>query len=267
MQRLSITRSLRLALLALTVVLAVVAAVGVSSLYRSRQRYEDTLLQSSALSTAAANLVSAGITEEEVIRDTRGAHAAAARRQAADQYRNAASSVASLAGSDPISARLIRQQTAAQTRARQLSATGKPQLATAAQGQIARARGLATELQARQRQRQRTARDRARSDSRRAIVLVAVAGVLALLAALALITALVSSMRRPLDELVGATRALAGGDLERRVTPTGPRELRELGTSFNAMADDLVSAQRRIDAERSRLAVTVESLGDALIVT
>ncbi len=52
MQRLSIARSLRLALLGLTLILAVVAALGVSSLYDARQRYEDTLAQSSALATA-----------------------------------------------------------------------------------------------------------------------------------------------------------------------------------------------------------------------
>ena len=54
MQRLSIARSLRLALVGLTIVLAVVAALGVSSLYSSRQRYEDTLLQTSALSVAGS---------------------------------------------------------------------------------------------------------------------------------------------------------------------------------------------------------------------
>jgi signal transduction histidine kinase/CheY-like chemotaxis protein len=74
-------------------------------------------------------------------------------------------------------------------------------------------------------------------------------------------------MRRPLDDLVRATRGLAGGELERRVQPAGPRELQELGTAFNAMADDLSRAQRRIEEERHRLAVTIESLGDALIVT
>ena len=33
------------------------------------------------------------------------------------------------------------------------------------------------------------------------------------------------------------------------------------------MGDELAGAQRRIEAERHRLAVTIESLGDALIVT
>jgi signal transduction histidine kinase/DNA-binding NarL/FixJ family response regulator len=99
------------------------------------------------------------------------------------------------------------------------------------------------------------------------VIIVIVAGVLALLGALALITVLVGAMRQPLDALVAATRALAAGQLDERVKPAGPRELQELGKAFNAMGDDLSSAQRRIEDERRRLAVTIESLGDALIVT
>ena len=267
MQHLSIARSLRLALVALTVVLAVVAAVGVASLYRSRQHYEDTLLRSSQLSTAAANLGSAGVIEAEVLRDARGPAAAAARRQAESSYRNAAATAATLARGDPISARLVRAQIGAEALARRLAAAGQAQAALAPSGPIARARSLARALQARQGQRQQTARSTARSDSREAVAVVAIAGVLALLAALALITALVSSMRRPLDALVAATRGLAAGELDRRVQPSGPRELQDLGKAFNAMAEDLAAAQRHIEQQRRRLAVTIESLGDALLVT
>jgi hypothetical protein len=60
MQRLSIARSLRLALVALTLALAIVAALGIASLYNSRQTYEKGLLTTSSLSTAGANLASAG---------------------------------------------------------------------------------------------------------------------------------------------------------------------------------------------------------------
>ena len=119
----------------------------------------------------------------------------------------------------------------------------------------------------RQRARQQAARSHARADSRRALLLVVIAGGLALLGALALVTALVSSMRRPLDALVEATRDLAAGELDRRVDPAGPRELQDLGTAFNAMGSELAGAQQRIEGERHRLAVTLESLGDALIVT
>jgi signal transduction histidine kinase/CheY-like chemotaxis protein len=267
MQRLSIARSLRLALVGLTVALALVAAAGVASLYNSRQRYEDKLLESSSLSTAAANLAAAGIAEEEVLRDARGPGAAAARRQSQDAYLAAANTVTTQASADPPSRELANAQIAAQTRVRELAANGRFSLATAPGGPLADARALGRQLQARQLARQAAARARARSDSRRAILLVAVAGLLALVGALTLIAALVQGMRRPLDDLVQATRALAAGELTRRVEPSGPRELQELGAAFNAMAHGLLGAQRQIEEERRALAVTIESLGDALIVT
>jgi signal transduction histidine kinase len=267
LQRLSIARSLRAALVGLTVVLAVVAALGVSSLYNARQRYEDTLSQSSELATAAANLASSAVAEEEVLRDATGPAAPAARRQASLTYAQSAASALSLARGDRVSTGLLGAQINAQARARRLAAAGNLAAASAPGGPLTVARRLANALEARQHSRQNAARSKARSDSRRALILVAVAGALALLGALALITALVGAMRTPLDALVKATRGLAAGELERRVNPAGPRELQELGEAFNSMGDDLASAQRRIEDERRRLAVTIESLGDALIVT
>ncbi|MBV9473421.1 MAG: response regulator [Solirubrobacterales bacterium] len=267
MQRLSIARSLRLGLITLTLVLAAVAAVGVASLYNARQRYEDTLVESAALSTAAANLATAEIAEQEVLRDARGRGAARARRGAAYAFAAAAATATALAASDPASSELLDAQIAAEQQGRKLALTRRSGAANAAGGPLARARALVIELQARQQERAATARSQARSDSRRAIILVAAAGVLALIGALALTTVLVGSMRRPLDALVRATRTLAAGDLERRVEPAGPRELQDLGSAFNKMGEDLSGAQRRIEADRKRLAVTIESLGDALIVT
>ncbi len=134
-------------------------------------------------------------------------------------------------------------------------------------GALAQATALASQIQSRQQTLERQASSRAQSDSDGAIAIVIISGALALIAALGLIGALVHSMRRPLDELVDATEGLAAGELERRVQPAGPRELRELGISFNAMGADLATAQARIEEERRRLAVTIESLGDALLVT
>jgi signal transduction histidine kinase len=267
MQRLSIARSLRLALVGLTFVLAAVAALGVSSLYQARQRYENALVQSSQLATAAANLTSAGIAEAEVLRDVHGSAARSARRQVQDAYSATAQLALALARGDRTSLRLVRSQIAAQASARRLAARGALARADAPSGPMVRARALAMQLQARQQTLQDTARRHARSDSRRAIFLVAIAGVLALLAALGLITALVGRMRRPLDALVQATRDLASGQLGRRVHPEGPRELQDLGAAFNAMGSDLAEAQQRIEEQRHRLAVTIESLGDALLVT
>jgi signal transduction histidine kinase/DNA-binding response OmpR family regulator/HAMP domain-containing protein len=265
MQRLSIARSLRLALVLMTVALALVAALGIASLYNARQRYENRLIATSDLATAGANLAGAGVAEEEVLRDAQGPSAGSARRQVAADYDAAAATATSLARTDPQSRRLVTQQIAQEDLARTLAAKGS--LSTAVSGPLARARTLAAALQARQAARQDEARTQARSDSRRALLLVIAAGVLALAGALALITAVVRSMRRPLDDLVQATHSLAEGKLEQRVEPSGPRELQDLAGAFNAMGDDLATAQSRIEEERRRLSVTIESLGDALIVT
>jgi signal transduction histidine kinase/DNA-binding response OmpR family regulator len=265
MQRLSIARSLRLALVALTLGLALVAALGIASLYRARQRYENRLVAASTLATAGANLAAAGIAEEEVLRDASGPTAAAARQQVAAAFDAAAATATDLAHGDPASERLVAAQIADERLARQLAASGR--LSTAVSGALARARGLSAQLEARQTARQAAARRQARSDSRRTLLLVIIAGVLALLGTLSLITLLVRLMRRPLDELVEATHRLASGKLEERVEPSGPRELQDLADAFNEMGEDLAAAQRRIEEERRRLAVTIASLGDALIVT
>ena len=265
MQHLYIARSLRLALVAMTLALGLVAALGIASLYNARQRYETRLTNTSSLATAGANLASAGIAEEEVLRDARGPSAAAARRQVAAAFNRAAATAASLARSDPTSHRLVQQQVAAERTARTLAVRGS--FSTALSGPLAQARRLAAELQARQAALQNQARRQARADSGRALLLVIVAVVLALGGALALVTVVVRAMRRPLDDLVQATHSLAEGKLEQRVEPSGPRELQDLAGAFNAMGEDLATAQHRIEEERRRLAVTIESLGDALIVT
>src|SRR5437764_8128977 len=124
MQRLSIARSFRLALVGLTLALAIIAGLGIAALYSTRQSYEDTLSSTAALSVAAANLTAASITEDEVLRDTRG-RAGAAARQAAATYDSAANTARSLAAGDPVSRQLLVQQIADEQRARQLAATGQ----------------------------------------------------------------------------------------------------------------------------------------------
>ncbi len=267
MKNVPIARSLRLALVALTLVLAAIAALGIASLYGARQSYENTLVSASSLSTAAANLEAAGIAEEEVLRDARGPAALGERLKAQADYGTDAAAARRLAASDPISARLVDAQIAAQSHARALATKGQFSIADASGGPLAQTRALAAKIQVRQHNRETAARNKARSDSRRALILVIAAGCLALLAALLVIAAIVGRLRRPLQDLVEATSDLASGRLDRRVTPAGPSELVELGAAFNAMADGLARAQLRLEEERRRLAVTVESLGDGLIVT
>jgi signal transduction histidine kinase len=56
---------------------------------------------------------------------------------------------------------------------------------------------------------------------------------------------------RPLDRLGAAARRLAAGELSARASETGPRELRELGATFNEMA---ASIERLFEARRELVA-------------
>jgi signal transduction histidine kinase/DNA-binding response OmpR family regulator len=267
MRVLSIATTLRLTLIGLTLLMGSVAAVGVARLYDARQRYENVLAASGALATAAANLSTAAIGEQEVLRDARGPTAKGIRRQAAAAYASAATTARALSANDSASRTLIADLIATQTRARSLADAGQLVAATAPTGPLARARALTAELQARQTHRQTAARATARSQSQQATVLVLIAGSLALVGAFAVIATLVARLRAPLSDLVEATRKLAGGDLDLRVVPSGPLEIQELGAAFNLMGEDLSAAARHMQQERHRLAVTIESLGDGLIVT
>ncbi|GAA1583860.1 ATP-binding protein [Actinoplanes couchii] len=52
---------------------------------------------------------------------------------------------------------------------------------------------------------------------------------------------------RATRQLAAASRRLGGGELNERITPVGPRELRDAASAFNGMADDL---RRLLDRER-----------------
>ncbi len=80
---------------------------------------------------------------------------------------------------------------------------------------------------------------------------------------------------RPLDGLRDASKRLAGGDLSARAKESGPRELMELGASFNEMAanlEQLFDARRELVAWASHdlrtplasLRAMVEALEDGL---
>ncbi|MFJ4964025.1 Sensor protein CpxA [Streptomyces sp. ADI96-02] len=62
------------------------------------------------------------------------------------------------------------------------------------------------------------------------------------------------SITRPVDRLVGAARRVSRGDLGARVTPSGPKELRVLGKSFNELVgriEILMKAERESAADLS----------------
>jgi signal transduction histidine kinase/CheY-like chemotaxis protein len=265
-QLLPLGRTIRVALLGLTLLLALIAAVGIGNLYSARQDYEDELARAYELESSSSALLAASVIEEAALR-RRGRDAADARSRAVDAFDDEAARALELAREDDESERLVRARIAAQERIRDLAQRprGRSRELEVA-GAIFSAREVGRDLGGRQRGRRGEARDRAGERSRRAIFMVAAAGGLALLGALALVAGLIGSIRRPLDQLVDATGRLASGELEQRVDPSGPQELRNLGGAFNAMAERLGTAHRRIEDERLKLAVTIESLGDALVV-
>src|SRR4051794_12187157 len=114
---------------------------------------------------------------------------------------------------------------------------------------IARGTGgkAAREVVAQQARRRSELRDEISGDTRDTALLVA-AGLLAgLTGALLLFSGLISSMRRPLEELVDAAGKLAGGDRSARVEVGGLAETATLGAAFNEMARELEIEEGRRD--------------------
>jgi signal transduction histidine kinase/CheY-like chemotaxis protein len=277
MRRLSIARVLSGALIGIALILAVITALGIAALYQVRQDYENQLSVTSALQVAAADLASSAVVEEVEFRLPPGARNARRLRNAQVTHTMATNEALQLVAGDPDAAskRLTDDERDADTAARTLASqtVAGAQQGTAEQRSnglialhIARARRAAQLLKDRQVVRADAARATARSKTRRALVAVVVSGGLALLSVLLLIVALIRSLRLPLSDLVDATRRMADGALDTRVSPAGPRELQSLGEAFNRMGEDLAGATAQIEAERRRLSITIESLGDALII-
>ena len=263
----SIARTLRAALLGLTILLAVIGALGIAALYDARQQYEDTLASAAAVEVAGANLLTASVALE--------ANLAAPRSRASARLVGAAARSVATRGAD------LRRLAAGHAASRALVARTAPALRDA--GALARhptldatrsatrrdlrvVRRVAAALALVQQDRRRDAHDRVSSRSRTATVAIGVSAGLALLGVLAFLTLLIRSMHRPLDELVSATRRMAAGDLNVRVQASGPTELEALGDAFNKMGRDLAEAGTRVETQRQRLATTMESLGDGLVI-
>jgi signal transduction histidine kinase len=101
----------------------------------------------------------------------------------------------------------------------------------------------------REKQRRQSLRDEISSQTRDTALLVGAGLIAGLTGAALLFTGLISSMRRPLEDLVDASGRLAAGDLEVRVKVGGLAETAVLGKAFNEMAEEL---QRRA-GERDQL--------------
>jgi two-component system sensor histidine kinase BaeS len=121
------------------------------------------------------------------------------------------------------------------------------QVEMVARERIARGSGGAAARAAvtQQAERRNELRDEISGDTRDTALLVA-AGLLAgLTGALLLFSGLISSMRRPLEELVAAAGRLASGDRSARVEVGGLAETATLGTAFNEMAEELEQEESR----------------------
>jgi two-component system sensor histidine kinase BaeS len=121
------------------------------------------------------------------------------------------------------------------------------QVEMAARVEVAQGTGGLTARRAVERQAERRSelQDEISSDTRDTALLVA-AGLLAgLTGALLLFSGLISSMRRPLEELVDAAGRLAGGDRSARVEVGGLSETATLGAAFNEMAEELEQEESR----------------------
>ena len=84
-------------------------------------------------------------------------------------------------------------------------------------------------------------------DTRDTALLVAAGLIAGLTGALLLFSGLISSMRRPLEELVNAAGRLAAGDRSTRVEVGGLAETATLGAAFNEMARELEIEEGRRD--------------------
>jgi len=263
----SISRTLRLALLGLTIALAIIGAIGIAALYDTRQRYEDQLSAASALEVAAANLLASTVALEANLARPRSRRAARFVQSAARSFEDGVGRVALLAADDAASRALARRIAPARRNAAALAEHPTiDRTRRSARANLADVRDALQALAARQQVRREDARDAAQSRSRTALIAIVFGAGLALVGVLAFLTLLIRTMRSPLDELVVATRRMSSGDLSARVDATGPKEIEALGVAFNAMGADLASANARVETQRQRLQTTIQSLGDGLIM-
>lgn len=102
-------------------------------------------------------------------------------------------------------------------------------------------------------------RDEISGSTRDTALLVAAGLIAGLTGALLLFSGLISSMRRPLEELVAGAERLAGGDLSARVEVGGLSETAALGAAFNEMAAQLeleASQRDRLDRLKDEFVLT-----------
>jgi len=71
----------------------------------------------------------------------------------------------------------------------------------------------------------------------------------------------------PLEDLRRQAHAVAGGDLEARVSPAETRELAEVGHAFNAMTEELHASLSALEQTGLRLEAVLSELADGVVLT
>jgi signal transduction histidine kinase/DNA-binding response OmpR family regulator/HAMP domain-containing protein len=263
----SIARTLQVALLGLTILLAIIGAIGIAALYDARQQYEDRLIDASALEVSSANLLTSAVALEANLASRRSRASGELVARAARSVADRGEELLRLAADDRASRALALQIAPALGDARALARHPTIDATRArARRDLRTVRRAVAALAAEQQARRRAAHDRVSARSRTATLAIGVSAGLALTGVLAFLMLMIRTMHRPLDELVNATRRMAAGDLSVRVEASGPSELEALGTSFNTMGRDLAEASARVETQRQRLTTTMESLGDGLVL-
>ena len=94
------------------------------------------------------------------------------------------------------------------------------------------------------------------------------AGLALLVAALGLAWSLAQRIARPLDQLAATARRVTAGDRQARARSdaTAP-ELAAVAAAFNHMLEALAQAQNAVRDSEENLAITLQSIGDAVIAT
>ena len=95
--------------------------------------------------------------------------------------------------------------------------------------------------------------------------LIVAAGVASALVAFVVVMLLARAVTRPIASLTAKAERLAAGAHETFAT-SGPEELQRLGAALTRMADSTQGAREIAEAERDRLAMLIDELGEAVLI-
>lgn len=91
------------------------------------------------------------------------------------------------------------------------------------------------------------------------------AGLAAALVAVILGALVARSLAQPIERITRSARALAGGDFDQKIEPTGPSEVQSLGGALNWASSELQRAFRTLSGERERLADLLASMSEGVV--